>query len=131
MLKKNTRGAVVPPAAKMVTGLMILLVLSFLQSCTPAGRRGTVRVGMVQTGLASYYGEKYHGRRTASGEIFDMYKLSAAHRSLPLGTRVRVRNLANGRTLVLRINDRGPFVRGRILDCSWEAARQLGFLQQG
>ena len=80
-----------------------------------------------QTGLASYYGERYQGRTTASGEIFDMNKLTAAHRSLPFGTRVRVTNKKNGRSVVVTINDRGPFVRGRVIDVTPAAARALGF----
>ena len=84
-----------------------------------------------EVGLASYYAGKHHGRRTASGEVFDMNELTAAHRTLPFGTRVRVTNLANGRETVVRINDRGPFRRGRIIDVSYAAARRLGFLGRG
>ena len=87
--------------------------------------------GFVQEGIASWYGPKFQGRLTASGERFDMHKLTAAHRTLPLGTRVRVINLENGRSVVVRINDRGPFVKNRIIDLSYEAARRLGFVQQG
>jgi rare lipoprotein A len=82
-------------------------------------------------GLASYYGPGFHGRRTASGEIFDMHELVAAHRTLPLGTVARVTNLANGRSVVLRINDRGPYIKGRILDVSKGAAKVLAFLRAG
>jgi rare lipoprotein A len=82
--------------------------------------------GFRQRGLASWYGEDFHGRPTSSGEIYDMHGLSAAHKILPLGTVVRVRNLENGRTLDLRINDRGPFVRGRVIDLSYGAAKRLG-----
>ena len=85
----------------------------------------------VQTGLASYYADKFHGRQTASGEIFDMNALTAAHRTLPFGTKVRVTNLENGKKVVLRINDRGPFVEGRIIDVSLKAARELDFVEQG
>jgi len=84
-----------------------------------------------QVGLASYYGRAHDGRRTASGESFDMSDMTAAHRSLPFGTRVRVTNLANGRHAVVRINDRGPFRRARILDVSYAAARKLGFAGRG
>lgn len=80
----------------------------------------------VQTGIASWYGARFHGRRTASGERFDMHALTAAHPSLPFGTRAKVRNPANGREVVVRINDRGPFTRGRIVDLSRAAARLLG-----
>jgi rare lipoprotein A len=89
------------------------------------------RVGYRQKGIASWYGEPFHGRPTASGEIFDMYAMTAAHRLLPLGTHVKVKNLDNGRTITLKVNDRGPFVRGRILDVSYEAARALSMIQSG
>ncbi len=82
-------------------------------------------------GRASWYGRPFHGRRTASGQIFNMNALTAAHRTLPLGTRVRVTNLANGRSVVVIINDRGPFVKGRIIDVSRHAARRLGFQRKG
>ncbi|HEX2341685.1 MAG TPA: septal ring lytic transglycosylase RlpA family protein [Vicinamibacterales bacterium] len=82
-------------------------------------------------GRASYYGPGFHGRRTASGEIFDMYELVAAHRTLPLGTVARVTNLANGRSVTLRINDRGPYIKGRILDVSKGAAKALAFVRDG
>lgn len=84
-----------------------------------------------QIGIASYYGKKFHKKRTANGEIFNMYKVSAAHKSYPLGTKVRVTNLENGKSLKLVINDRGPFVSGRIIDLSYKAARRLGFVNQG
>ncbi len=78
------------------------------------------------TGIASYYGGKFHGRRTASGEIYNKNGITAAHRSLPFGTRVRVTSQATGRSITVRINDRGPFIRGRIIDLSAAAARALG-----
>jgi rare lipoprotein A len=84
-----------------------------------------------QRGEASWYGPQFHGRPTASGEVFDMHRRSAAHRSLPFGTVVRVRNLDNGREIEVRINDRGPFVRGRIVDLSRAAAEELGMLDNG
>jgi rare lipoprotein A (peptidoglycan hydrolase) len=84
-----------------------------------------------ESGLASYYGPEFNHRRTASGERFDPKGLTAAHRTLPFGTRVRVTNLENGRRVVVRINDRGPFRKGRVLDLSPAAARRLGFTAQG
>ena len=84
-----------------------------------------------QIGIASYYGKKFHKKRTANGKIFNMYKVSAAHKSYPLGTKVRVTNLENGKSLKLIINDRGPFVSGRIIDLSYKAAKKLGFVNQG
>jgi len=82
-------------------------------------------------GQASWYGYRFHGRRTASGEPFDATEYTAAHRSLPLGTKVRVTNLRNGRSVVVRINDRGPYVGGRIIDLSKAAARAIGMLGSG
>ena len=82
-------------------------------------------------GLASYYGRNFHGRRTASGERYDMGALTAAHPDLAFGTRVEVTNLRNGRKVMVRINDRGPFVKGRIIDLSYAAAKQIGMLSQG
>ncbi|MGB3691884.1 MAG: septal ring lytic transglycosylase RlpA family protein [Spirulinaceae cyanobacterium] len=83
------------------------------------------------TGMASWYGPGFHGRRTANGERFNQNAMTAAHRSLPFNTRVRVTNKNNGRSLVLRINDRGPFIRGRIIDVSVGAAKQLGMYSSG
>jgi rare lipoprotein A len=85
----------------------------------------------IARGQASWYGGKFHGRRTASGERFDMNALTAAHPKLPFGTRVRVRNPRNGREVVVRINDRGPFTGGRIIDLSRAAAEAIGLIQAG
>ena len=90
-----------------------------------------VRVGYTQTGLASWYGHPYHGRRAANGEIYDMEKMTGAHRTLPFNTWVRVQNLENHRTADVRIIDRGPFVDKRVIDVSRAAARTLGFLGSG
>lgn len=84
-----------------------------------------------EVGVASWYGHPYHGRRAANGEIYDMGKLTAAHRMLPFGTLVRVRNLENDKSVNVRINDRGPFVEGRIIDLSRAAARDLGMQRAG
>lgn len=84
-----------------------------------------------QTGQASWYGRAHHGKKTASGEPFDMHALTAAHRSLPFGTRVLVTNLANGRAVTVRINDRGPTVPDRIIDLSYAAARALNAVGDG
>jgi rare lipoprotein A len=86
---------------------------------------------MVETGLASWYGRGFHGKLTASGEVFDQEKFTAAHRSLPWGSRVRVTNLANGKSVEVRINDRGPIGKGRIIDVSRAAARILGIVGAG
>ena len=85
----------------------------------------------VQIGIASYYGKKFHRKLTANGQKFNMYKVSAAHKTLPLGTRVKVTNLNNGKSIRLTINDRGPFKKGRILDLSYKAAQKLGFVNEG
>ena len=90
-----------------------------------------VDYGYRETGIASWYGPQFHGQPTANGEIFDMNAISAAHRTLPLPSMVRVTNLANGRSLVVRLNDRGPFARGRIVDISRRGAQLLGFYRDG
>ena len=87
--------------------------------------------GFRQRGLASWYGEDFHGKKTSSGEIYDMYAMTAAHKTLPLGTCVRVHNLENNRKVDVRVNDRGPFVRGRIIDLSYSAAKQVGIVGPG
>jgi rare lipoprotein A len=94
----------------------------------PAGRYGA---GYREKGIASWYGEDFHGRRTASGEVYDMYGLTAAHRVMPLGTYLKVTNLDNGKSVIVKANDRGPFVRGRILDLSYGAARVLEMTRTG
>ena len=84
-----------------------------------------------ETGKASYYGDKFNGRKTANGETFSQNKNTAAHKKLPFGTEVKVKNLSNGKTTTVRINDRGPFVRGRIIDLSKSAAKDIDLVQQG
>ena len=124
-------------------GLIVLAAaLSACASAPPAGIAGqrTAAAGpgevrpaslYSERGLASWYGERYHGRTTASGARFDMNAMTAAHRTLPFGTRVNVTNLENGRAAVVTINDRGPFIAGRIIDVSRRAAEHLGFRHQG
>jgi rare lipoprotein A len=87
--------------------------------------------GFVEVGKASWYGRTFHGRPTASGEIYNMYKESAAHKTLPMGTYVKVVNLSNGRQIIVKINDRGPFVKGRIIDLSYAAGRKIGLIGPG
>ena len=87
--------------------------------------------GYAEDGIASWYGKKFHGHRTSSGETYDMYQLSAAHKTLPLPTWVRVTNLDNGKSTIVRVNDRGPFHDDRLIDLSWAAAAKLGIDQQG
>jgi len=87
--------------------------------------------GVVQTGQASWYGVPFHGRTTSNGETYDMHAHTAAHKTLPFGTYVSVKNLSNGRSTVVRINDRGPFVEGRIIDLSYASAREVGLVGPG
>lgn len=87
--------------------------------------------GYVARGIASWYGTKFHGRTTSSGEPYNMYAMTAAHRTLPLPTFVRVTNLDNGRSVVVKVNDRGPFVKNRLIDLSYAAARKLGVVATG
>ena len=98
---------------------------SLVRAPSPPGRGG------VQVGVASWYGPGFHGRRTANGEVFDQNELTAAHPSLPHGTRVMVTNLDNGRAVEVRINDRGPFVGGRVIDLSYAAARAVHMVGPG
>ncbi len=90
-----------------------------------------VKVGDIISGISSWYGPNFHGKLTANGEVFDQYGVTAAHKTLPLGTVARVTNIDNGKSLILRINDRGPYVGDRILDCSYGAATKLGFKDLG
>lgn len=87
--------------------------------------------GYSETGIASWYGEKFHGHKTSNGEVFDMYQASAAHKSLPIPSFLRVTNLDNNRSLIVRVNDRGPFHGGRIIDLSYAAALKLGYADRG
>lgn len=100
----------------------IAICITLLSACAPR---------LKERGGASYYADKFKGRRTASGQKFRQYKLTAAHKTLPFGTKVRIKNLQNGRTVRVRINDRGPFVSGRIIDLSKKAARRLDMVKSG
>lgn len=103
-------------------GIFITILTGFFLSCSCSSNR---------QGIASYYADKFHGRKTASGEKYNKNALTAAHRKLPFGTRVKVTNLSNGKSVVVRINDRGPHVRGRIIDLSIAAARRIGLVKAG
>ncbi len=105
----------------------VLLGAVLLAACATPRRVGG---RYVEEGIASWYGPKFHGKRTASGEVFDMYRLTAAHPWLPFGTIVKVTNLENGLSVVVRINDRGPFVKGRIIDLSYAAAKKIRMLRR-
>lgn len=111
---------------------LLLLALSvLLLSACASSRTSSDGHDYRAEGQASWYGSQHHGKRTASGERFDQNALTAAHRSLPFGTRVKVTHLGNGRTVVVRVNDRGPVSRKRIIDLSKAAAERLGMLRQG
>jgi len=132
------------PNFKILTLYLVFLIL-FLASCVPRHRivyerrtpppeKGAIEKREsrgVQQGIASWYGADFHGKQTSSGEIYDMYQLTCAHNTLPLGTIVMVTNLENGRSIELKVNDRGPFVKGRIIDLSYAAARMLDMHEQG
>jgi len=124
--------------AKLRSVLLVVLLTLVLAGCAHKRHArsvppppSAVPVGYTETGLASWYGHPYHGRQAADGEIYDMEKMTAAHRTLPFNTWIRVQNLENHRTADLRIIDRGPFVDGRILDVSHAAARALQLLGPG
>ena len=110
--------------SRLIAATAFVLLLA-----APAG--ASDRAHLFEEGLASWYGGKFHGRQTASGEVFDKNEISAAHKTLPFGTVLLVTNLDNGRKLQVRVNDRGPFVKGRVIDCSEAAAERLGFRTAG
>ncbi|HEV2199098.1 MAG TPA: septal ring lytic transglycosylase RlpA family protein [Bryobacteraceae bacterium] len=115
---------------------IVVALIAIAASCGHPRRHAIVppppaRTGTTETGIASWYGIPYHGRQTASGEVYDMHQLTAAHRNLPFQTWVEVENLTNGMRVEVRINDRGPFVGGRIIDLSQTAADRIGMLGPG
>jgi len=124
------------------TSILLYIVLAVL-NCAPSARfssnsiknqnlnRDKYHAGSIIYGSASYYAEEFHGRKTANGEVFDMYKKSAAHKSLPFNTILKVTNLKNNKIVIVRINDRGPFVKGREIDLSFRAAQDLGMIPEG
>ncbi len=119
---------------KQITFLKILLLFGMIivVSCHhKAIPSSTADRSCKQTGQASYYADKFNGRKTANGEIFDQDKLTAAHKTLPFGTIVKVTNLTNNKTVIVRINDRGPFVGGRIIDLSFAAAKKIDLINAG
>jgi rare lipoprotein A len=112
-------------------GLVVVALLAAAAACSRLPSPAGPPSGEAEVGLASWYGPEFHGRSTSSGEVFDMNDMTAAHRSLPFGAYVMVTNLDNDRTAVVRINDRGPFVKGRVIDLSYAAARVLGVYGPG
>ncbi|OGU72118.1 MAG: hypothetical protein A2V93_06040 [Ignavibacteria bacterium RBG_16_34_14] len=122
--------------------LLVAVIASLFFGCSSSTRFGKEesesnkeydKENILETveGVASYYSEEFHGRKTANGEIYDMYGLTAAHKTYPFNTEVRVTNLSNGKAVVLRINDRMPGYKGRIIDVSFQAARELGMILSG
>ena len=126
--------------SKFNSQFRLLIFLFAILQLTSCARNYSVSDGRTQTrpfdgkseeGYASWYGDKFHGRKTASGETYDMYAMTAAHRQAPFGTNVKVINLDTGRETIVKVNDRGPFVRGRIIDLSRKAAEQIGMIGNG
>ncbi|MDK9684423.1 septal ring lytic transglycosylase RlpA family protein [Pseudoalteromonas sp. D15MCD-2] len=109
--------------------LIIFALLSLI--ITGCSSVPSVSKGAIEKGKASYYADKYHGRTTASGEVFNQRALSAAHQTLGFGSRVKVTNLSNNKSVIVTINDRGPFIRGRIIDLSKKAFSQIASVKQG
>ena len=128
--------------------VVLLTTMLIFFSCTPSPRYSSdfsnsssnnkktkkstkINYKKQEIGVSSYYGTQFHGNLTANGEVFDMYGVTAAHKTLPLGTVARITNLDNDKSIILRINDRGPYINGRILDCSYGAALKLDFITSG
>lgn len=109
----------------LTAGILAILML------LPFAAFARVTPGDTLSGKASYYNDSLHGRKTASGEIYDKTAMTAAHKRLPLGTRVRVTNIKTGKSIKVKINDRGPFIKGRIIDLSRRAAKKLGIIKKG
>jgi rare lipoprotein A len=109
------------------TGKVFVLLLLLLPVCASAQDT----VGYTQMGIASYYGRRFHGKKTSNGETFNMWALTAAHKTIPLNSKVRVTNLTNQKSVVVRINDHGPHAKGRIIDLSRAAAAQIGMIENG
>ncbi len=118
--------------SKLKRALSAAVIAAFVFSAPPQGiAHQTGSVVQTISGAASWYGPKFHGQPTASGEPFDMNRLTAAHRTLPFGTRIRVINEANGKSVLVRVNDRGPFAGKRVIDLSRKAAQAIGIVQRG
>jgi len=124
---------------RRISPFLVVLILIFISGCatrpysspTPPKKLAHYPIGFHERGIASWYGPGFHGNQTANGERYDMYGVSAAHRTLPMGSMVEVRSLTTGRRVTVRINDRGPFVRGRIIDLSLGAAKALLMTARG
>lgn len=117
-----------------LSGLTKLPDATFLpmaQASSGNDKKATDSFMLVSEGKASYYANQFHGRKTANGETFNMNEMTAAHRTLPFGTWVRVTNMRNGKDVIVRINDRGPFIKGRVIDLSKQAAKEIGLMKAG
>ena len=119
------------PAPRYTSDESKSLIKSNIKTPSLSAKNINIKHRRVMKGVSSFYAEDFHGKLTANGEVYDMYGLTAAHKTLPLNTIVRVTNLLNNKSLILRINDRGPYVKGRILDCSYGAAKKLDFVKNG
>ncbi|RZD22277.1 septal ring lytic transglycosylase RlpA family protein [Pseudoalteromonas sp. MEBiC 03485] len=108
--------------------ILFALLSLIITGCSSAP---SISKGVIEKGKASYYADKYHGRTTASGEVFNQQALSAAHQTLGFGSRVKVTNISNNKSVIVTINDRGPFIRGRIIDLSKKAFSQIASVKQG
>ena len=118
--------------ARGCLGAVVLLAALHMSGCAKHARVvRTVPIGQSETGIASWYGDPYHGRKAANGEVYDMNRMTAAHRTLPFGTWVEVNNLTNSKRVTVRITDRGPFVQGRIIDLSRAAAAKIDMIGSG
>ncbi len=117
--------------SRITKSFLILLILALPACMTVPKGLGNYDVGYAERGIASWYGGYFHGRPTASGAIYDQFEMTAAHRLLPLGSVVHVTNAENGRQVKVVINDRGPFIKGRIIDLSYAAAQRLGAVEPG
>lgn len=128
-MKRNKRYT----NSKHAVWLYCVLVIGMCLIAPPllGGGWGEASSQSAQKGKASFYAQKFHGRKTASGERLHKDSLTCAHRTYPFGTKLKVYNPANGRSVVVKVTDRGPFVRGRIIDLSWRAAKELGIIAQG
>lgn len=132
LLPRGLSGSALGLSHRAIGGLVLSATL--ITGCSSQATHENVGAGDIvnsEVGMASYYADRYHGRTTASGERFDQEAMTAAHRTLAFGTRVRVTRLDNNRQVTVRINDRGPFRGGRIIDLSKQAARKLGMLRDG
>ena len=117
---------------KIAVGLIGMLIFLILQGCSSGpSEKESKWTGFIEFGKASYYSKKFQSKKTASGELYDKHKRTAAHKKLPFGTKIKVTNLKNRKTVIVKINDRGPFVKGRIVDLSSSAFNRIAHLETG